>query len=130
MVEIFLNEREKQNVQDYAVPIQDNSISTKLLSLFWIIVAKLFPSNVAPNVISLSGLLCLMQAWYLCINYIDDYPRTVTVISFLLVFAWQTFDGVSRIHAHNVRNEYALVEFFKEVCDNIGCVFLMATLCE
>ena len=115
MVDIFLSDREKQNVQDYDVPVQDNSISTKLLFYFWNLIAKLFPANVAPNVISLAGLLCLMQAWYLTINYIDYYPRAVTVGSMILVFAWQTFDGVSRIHAKNVRNEYALVEYFKEV---------------
>jgi hypothetical protein len=50
---------------------------------------------VAPNVLSLAGLLCLMQGYYLCYMYMDVYPRLVTSAAFFLILCYQTLDAIA-----------------------------------
>ena len=107
------------------------------------------PPNVAPNVLSLAGLLSLIHAYYLCYMYMDTYPRLISAAAVLLAFAFQTLDAIDGRHAKITRNgcvflqvvfpnftltlPYArspIGELFAHVCDSLGAVFLMLTLCS
>jgi len=57
--------------------------------------ARLVPVYVAPNVLSLAGLLCLMQGYYLCFMYMELYPRLVTSATFFLILCYQTLDATA-----------------------------------
>eukprot|EP01119_Soliformovum_irregulare_P010063 TRINITY_DN2448_c0_g1_i1.p1 TRINITY_DN2448_c0_g1~~TRINITY_DN2448_c0_g1_i1.p1 ORF type:complete len:502 (-),score=132.29 TRINITY_DN2448_c0_g1_i1:197-1702(-) len=129
-IDIFLNANQKQYFLDYSYQKLDLSISTRILYPFWVLLAKLFPPNVAPNVLPLAGVISLIQAWYLSYNYIDLYPTPVSLAATFLIFAYFTLDGVVPIHAKNIRNESSLVAFFKEVADNVAVVFVILTICE
>lgn len=82
--DFLLTEPEKENFSHYTEEIEDNSISSKILSPLWEAIANLVPGSVAPNVLSLAGLLCTIQAFYLCLSYMTSNPRLVCVAAGLL----------------------------------------------
>jgi len=61
-----LTEVEKDRFASYTTHTYDKSLSSKLMAPLWERVASCLPEELAPNMISVAGLLCLVQAWYLC----------------------------------------------------------------
>eukprot|EP01094_Clydonella_sp_ATCC50884_P005021 TRINITY_DN14001_c0_g1_i1.p1 TRINITY_DN14001_c0_g1~~TRINITY_DN14001_c0_g1_i1.p1 ORF type:complete len:527 (+),score=160.47 TRINITY_DN14001_c0_g1_i1:98-1582(+) len=108
--------------------VDDHSITTMLLTPFWNWVVHKVPSNVAPNVLSLAGLLCLMQAYYYTSMYSTSHPHLVTCAAFFLILCYQTLDAIAGKHAVCIMNESALVDLFTYSCSTIGAVFLSMTI--
>jgi hypothetical protein len=77
----LLTEAEKERFSHYVDNTEDSSLSSKILWPFWNAVARLVPQSVAPNLISLAGLLCTIQAFYLCFSYYDTSATLVSVVS-------------------------------------------------
>lgn len=126
----FFTPSEKDNLEKWVYHATDNSISTKLLNPFWNFIASLIPDDVAPNTLSLAGLLCLLQSYYLTYLYGDIYPSMVCLLSALLFFVYQTLDAVDGKHARRTQNSTPLGELFDHVCDNIGIVFIVMTVTQ
>uniref|UniRef100_A0A7S1PGS5 Cytidyltransferase-like domain-containing protein n=1 Tax=Percolomonas cosmopolitus TaxID=63605 RepID=A0A7S1PGS5_9EUKA len=126
---IFLSPTEKLNLTTWSYSFDDISISTRVLTPFWDFCAYLVPDNVAPNLLSLSGLLCVLHAYYLCYRYMDDYPSAVSICAMLLIFMYQTLDAIDGKHARRIRNASPLGELFDHSCDAISCVFVALTVC-
>jgi hypothetical protein len=88
----FLTPPEKGNVSRFTTRIEDRSITSKVLAPFWDYVAQFVPDHVAPNVLSVSGLMCLVHAYYLCYMYmvrptsLHSSPPLNISISFLQFF--------------------------------------------
>lgn len=130
-IDPILSSNTKNNISKWKYKSIDNSISTKLLTPFWnFSLQNLVPLDVAPNILTLSGLLCLIYAWYISYLYIDIYPTVVTIASVILVYAYQTFDALDGKQARRTGNSSPLGELFDHMCDNIGVVFLVLTLCN
>ncbi|KAL6068247.1 Choline/ethanolamine phosphotransferase (CEPT) [Balamuthia mandrillaris] len=128
----FLTEPQRANVERWKTNsgLIDNSISTKVLTPFWDRVAQLVPDEVAPNVLSLAGALCLLHAWYVSHLYLEEHPQAVSALVFLLMFAYQTLDAIDGRHARRIRNDSPLGELFDNVCDMVGSVFLVLAVCN
>ncbi len=107
----------------------DQSLSTKILSPFWEAVALVVPSNVAPNVLTLAGLLCTIQAFYLCYSYMATHSRLVTVAAAALVFAYQTLDALDGIQARRTSNASPVGALWDHACDNVAIVFVSLVGC-
>ena len=105
------------------------SLSTKILSPFWEAVAHVVPSNVAPNVLTLAGLLCTIQAFYLCYSYMAARPQLVTVAAAALVFAYQTLDALDGIQARRTSNASPVGALWDHACDNVAIVFVSLVGC-
>jgi cytidyltransferase-like protein len=129
-VDLFLTQIEKANIANWQPKFEDRSITTRLLSPFWDWIVRYVPGNVAPNVLTLSGLLCLVHAYYLCFMYMDLFPRTISIIAVFLAFASQTLDAIDGRHARITRNESPIGELFALCCDNVGAVFFMLIVCS
>lgn len=127
---IFLSPSEKINLTNWNYSCTDNSITTRILTPFWNFIASLIPVNVAPNLLSLSGLLCVLHAFYLCYRYMDFYPRAVSIAAMILIFMYQTLDAIDGKHARKTGNASPLGELFDHACDNISCAFVALTLCS
>lgn len=61
---LFLREHEKRNVAEWASSVEDRSISTRLMDPIWDRLVTLIPKTVAPNVISLASLVCVLHSYY------------------------------------------------------------------
>ena len=83
----FFTPNEKENLEKWNYQVIDNSISTKLLTPFWNWAVTLIPEDVAPNILSLAGLLCILQSYYLTYLCGASYPSYhIVIIGFLFLF--------------------------------------------
>eukprot|EP01087_Luapelamoeba_hula_P012593 TRINITY_DN3514_c0_g1_i4.p1 TRINITY_DN3514_c0_g1~~TRINITY_DN3514_c0_g1_i4.p1 ORF type:complete len:339 (-),score=29.30 TRINITY_DN3514_c0_g1_i4:142-1023(-) len=128
-VELFLTDAEKDRVSKWESKSEDQSLATRILNPFWDAVVKQVPIHVAPNVLSIAGVLCLIQAYYLCYVYMPMYPRAVSIAVVLLALIFQTLDAIDGKHATATKNRSPVGELFSQACDNVGAAFLMLTLC-
>ena len=65
----FLTAAEKRNVAEYDIAPSRESLTTRTLRPLRDWLVSWVPAEVAPNVLSLSALLCVVQAWYVCTLY-------------------------------------------------------------
>lgn len=126
----FFTPNEKENLEKWNYQVIDNSISTKLLTAFWNWAVTLIPEDVAPNILSLAGLLCILQSYYLTYLCGASYPGITTLLSAVLLFAYQTLDAIDGKHARITLNSSPIGELFDHACDNIGIVFIVLTITE
>mmetsp|Transcript_11113 Transcript_11113/g.34070 ORF Transcript_11113/g.34070 Transcript_11113/m.34070 type:complete len:556 (+) Transcript_11113:114-1781(+) len=129
MVNLFLEEKEKQNVKEWTYNVVDNSISTKLLGPLWNYLVLLVPHTIAPNLLSLAGLLCILHAFYIVITLIDTpYRAFAAGAAGALIFIYQNLDAIDGKHARQTGNSSPLGELFDHACDNVGVVFIILTI--
>mmetsp|Transcript_17469 Transcript_17469/g.28234 ORF Transcript_17469/g.28234 Transcript_17469/m.28234 type:complete len:498 (-) Transcript_17469:1105-2598(-) len=127
---MLLTEIEKENFASYETVVYDKSFTRRIMEPFWGFVARFIPDDVAPNMISLAALLCLIQAWYLCFTQGEEYPKVTTGMAIFLIFMFWTLDAVDSKHATRIGNDSSLTEFFDHMCSSVGTIFLTLTLCQ
>ena len=129
----LLKEDELDNLchkYDLSLHARDNSICSRLLSPLWRLGAKaIIPADVSPNALSLSALVCLLQATYSCYYFYEDQPKYTAIAAGLLIFAFWTLDSVDWIHAERVGSNTALTLVFDSFCSSVGTVFLTVIVC-
>jgi cytidyltransferase-like protein len=92
-------------------------------------MALLVPASVAPNVISLAGLICTIQAFHLCYRYYHNSPTLISCVAIALVFAYQQLDALDGIQARRTMNASPVGALWDHACDNIGIVFVALVGC-
>jgi cytidyltransferase-like protein len=122
---MFLNNRDLDNLSKWKYSVEDNSITTEYSTPSWRYLTGFMPISVAPNIISLVGLLCTLYSYYLCYYYLDSYPVLVPILSALLIFMYFNLDAVDGMHARKTNNGSPMGELFDHACDNITVVFLV-----
>eukprot|EP01103_Thecamoeba_quadrilineata_P006136 TRINITY_DN15861_c0_g1_i1.p1 TRINITY_DN15861_c0_g1~~TRINITY_DN15861_c0_g1_i1.p1 ORF type:complete len:495 (+),score=67.58 TRINITY_DN15861_c0_g1_i1:183-1667(+) len=127
--DLFLTRIQKKHFENYSNKEPDHSFSSVIFSRYWDFVVSLIPVDVAPNVLSIAGLICNLQAFYLCFMYMDIHPRIVCAAALFLTFAYQTLDSIDGRHAIRTGNNSSLGELFAKSCSNVGVVFMPLTLC-
>lgn len=126
---LFFTIQQQDKFSKYCHEVVDGSLISNLFKPAWRRLSKQVPVYVAPNVLNLAALVCLLQAFYLCLMYMDELPRTVSVVSMLLLLSYHTLDSVSGFHARAIGNDSPLGELFQYSCSNIGVVFTAAIMC-
>mmetsp|Transcript_22008 Transcript_22008/g.38995 ORF Transcript_22008/g.38995 Transcript_22008/m.38995 type:complete len:497 (+) Transcript_22008:215-1705(+) len=127
---MILSPGELANFADYETVVVDKSASKRLFQPVFKFVARQVPEDVAPNLISLTAMMCLVQAWYLSYTNGDAYPKETTAIAIVLILLFWTLDAVDSIHARNIGNDSSLTEFVDHMCSSVGTIFLVLTLCQ
>lgn len=130
-LELFLNAPQKYAFGQWKEEIRDRSLSGFMTRPFFNFVARFIPSNVAPNVLSLFGLMTLGQAWYIMDWYGEDYPTISAWLAVVAILSFFVADGITNIHADHIRQRTALGELFKYSCSCASTVFLtiLTTYC-
>jgi hypothetical protein len=123
MNDVFLTPTEKDTFSHWVDRTTDDTLSSMILGPLFNFIASLIPDNVAPNVLSLAGLLCLIHAWYLVSLYIAVYPFSTSVVAILLIASQLIFDGIDGRHAKNTMQDSPLGELFAHSCNLVGYVF-------
>jgi choline-phosphate cytidylyltransferase len=128
--DIFLSKPEKERLRKWQYSVEDKSITTVLFNPFWNWLVKFVPNSVAPNILSLAGLISVLYAYHISHNYLNYYPKLVSITSVLLVFLYMNLDAIDGKHARNIKNSSPLGELFDHSCDNIGLVFMILIFCN
>lgn len=108
----------------------DDSISSKLLMPYWNTVVLLFPSWVAPNVITFLGLLCVVAAFLLVAvpdpSFSGFCPdERVYFVAAVLFWCYQTLDAVDGKQARRTNSSSALGELWDHGVDSIAIGLLV-----
>ena len=88
-----------------------------------------FPPEVAPNILTLAGFLCVLHATYLTYTTYGVHPHLTTFINICLLFAYQTLDALDGKQARKIKNSSPLGELFDHVCDSLSVVFIILIVC-
>lgn len=126
----FLTEAEKQQLTEWKQTPNDDSVTAKLLKPLRDLALQYCSSTVAPNVLSLTALLCVVQSWYLFQNHGQSHPFAVGVASVCLGIVFWVLSAIAPIHALNEGQDTTVTELFGHACDNISTVFLIVVFCE
>ena len=127
-LELFLTPSEKAAFSKWNEVVRDKSLVSKAgrSSFEWL--ATKVPSTVSPNTITLSGLVMLVQAWYVCHAYGTAYPVATTWLAVVFVILFFGTSHVSGYHADRIRQHTPLSDLFKYACDSGSTVFLALLL--
>ncbi|CAN3355963.1 choline/ethanolaminephosphotransferase 1 [Diutina catenulata] len=125
---IFIPKDKLENLKLYKYSSVDHSIITKyVLKSWWNNFVKIFPLSMAPNAITLLGLMWIVVDLFI-VFYYDPYldqpsPRWVYFFYALCLFMYQTFDGCDGCHARRTGQSGPLGELFDHSIDAINTTF-------
>ena len=130
-LELFLTPSEKATFSNWKEELNDKSLTHWLTRDLFYTLSSYIPDTVAPNVVTLAGLLCLGQAWYITNIYGEDYPKACTWFSVLNIFLFFLTNSMETYHADRIRQRTALGELFMYSCNSCSTVFLaiLTTYC-
>lgn len=122
---LFIPTNKLENLKLYKYSSEDHSlISRYILKKWWNSFVRIFPLDMAPNVITLLGLFFII-ANLLCVFYYDPYlnttsPRWCYFFYAFGLFMYQTFDGCDGCHARRTQQSGPLGELFDHSIDAIN----------
>ncbi|KAK7051503.1 hypothetical protein VNI00_004477 [Paramarasmius palmivorus] len=114
------------NLKKYAYKGVDKSLTSKyILNPFWTWFVTLWPTSVAPNTITLSGLSIVIFNFLTLLYYDPGYtgielPRWVYFSFAIGLFAYQSFDAIDGKQARRTGMAGPLGEMFDHGCDAIN----------
>lgn len=123
-LELFLTPHEKATFAVWKENVADRSLTHRATKGSFDRLVKLVPPNVSPNLLSLVGLCCLGQAWYVTHHYGLYLPMSCTWFALGNVLVMFVTNSLDSMHAEKIRQRTALVELFKYSCDCCTTVFL------
>ena len=119
----------------YRYQSEDHSIvSNYVLKPFWRAFAKIFPTWMAPNVVTLLG-LCFIIINVITTLYYDpqlnvETPRWTYYSYSLGLFLYQTFDACDGMHARRTGQSGPLGELFDHCIDSINTTLSLFPFCS
>lgn len=127
---IFIPQSAIVHLDEYRYQSEDRSLTTKyILKPFWLKFERIFPIWMAPNMVTLLGLLFIIVS-DLLVFYFDPYydtvsPNWVYFYHAIAVFMYQTFDACDGIHARRTGQSSPLGELFDHCCDSINTTLMV-----
>lgn len=118
-----------ENLKLYKYSSEDHSyISKYVLKRFWNWFTTLFPLDMAPNLITLLGLVFIIVSVFV-VAYYDPYldspsPSWCYFLHAFNLFMYQTFDGCDGCHARRTGQSGPLGELFDHSIDAINTTLL------
>ncbi|CCH58962.1 hypothetical protein TBLA_0B01190 [Henningerozyma blattae CBS 6284] len=131
----FIPQSAINNLKNYKYQSEDHSlISQYVLGPFWRKTATIFPRNMAPNLITLSGFAFILINDITVLYYdptLTQSSPTWTFYSYALgLFLYQTFDACDGLHARRIGQSGPLGELFDHCIDSINTTLSMLPFCS
>ncbi|XP_050186834.1 ethanolaminephosphotransferase 1 isoform X2 [Myiozetetes cayanensis] len=118
--------------------VDSNPLSLYVMHPFWNTIVKIFPTWLAPNLITFSGFLLLVFNFFLMAYFDPDFyasapdhqhvPNGVWIVVGLLNFMAYTLDGVDGKQARRTNSSTPLGELFDHGLDSWACVYFVVTV--
>lgn len=88
---------------------------------FWVPLSEKLPKNIAPNIVTLTGLVFGASGIFLCVFLSGDFrhpvPRWANILSILGILIYQTLDALDGKQARRTGSSSPLGELFDHGCD-------------
>lgn len=98
VIELFLTPSEKMNFSEWVEVVNDKSVINRLIDPIFKKLCVFVPERIAPNALTLTGILAVVQAWYFCVSYIEFAPRFCAGATILGVCIYWTMHGLDSKH--------------------------------
>lgn len=128
----YVSDKGIENLQLYKYSGVENSLCARLfMNDFWEFVVSKVPTWIAPNVLTLSGLIFISIAGILSMIYSPTYTEVIpswVIFSYvILIFLYQTADNIDGKQARRTKSGSPLGELFDHGVDAIvmGVVAMM-----
>lgn len=122
---IFIPTNKLENLRLYKYSLEDHSIILRyVLKKWWNYFVHIFPLLMAPNAITLLGLMWVVASLFVVFYYDpylnQDLPSWCYFFYALCLFMYQTFDGCDGCHARRTGQLGPLGELFDHCVDAIN----------
>ncbi|ERE67376.1 ethanolaminephosphotransferase 1 [Cricetulus griseus] len=118
--------------------LDTNPLSLYIMHPFWNTIVKVFPTWLAPNLITFSGFLLVVFNFLLLTYFDPDFyasapghkhvPDWVWIVVGILNFVAYTLDGVDGKQARRTNSSTPLGELFDHGLDSWSCVYFVVTV--
>ncbi|KAF7680968.1 Choline/ethanolaminephosphotransferase 1 [Astathelohania contejeani] len=128
-----LSGSEKEMLKNYKYNCEDHSfIANHILKYYWTWISKFFPSWIAPNLITLMGLVCMIISMMVTILFdpmlIGKGGRLLPLSNGILLFMYSTFDNVDGKQARRTGEMTPLGQLMDHGVDSLCCFFSLIGL--
>ena len=128
----YLHEQDLKSLDTYVYHGADYTLIEKLLNPFWTWFASFFPDSMAPNMITLIGLVINLSA-SITVLYHDPTlegkaPSWVYCLASFALVTYLNFDCADGKQARRLNASSPLGQLFDHGCDAINEVFILVTL--
>lgn len=105
-----------------------------MLNPFWVTVVELLPMKMAPNAVTLLGLICLAGSYSTMLYYdmtMTQYlPRWTYLAVALGIFLFQTLDAIDGKQARRTNSSSPLGQLFDHGCDAVSWTITNMSVCS
>lgn len=122
----MLTETQLSSLKNWRYKVVDNSILSKHFQNIWNYQVRFIPSYVHPNLISLSGFLCVLYSYILTLRFSTNPFLVLATIA--LTMSYTNLDSIDGKHARRTGNSSPIGELFDHALDNISMVMLILAL--
>eukprot|EP01060_Flectonema_neradi_P011799 TRINITY_DN18788_c0_g1_i1.p1 TRINITY_DN18788_c0_g1~~TRINITY_DN18788_c0_g1_i1.p1 ORF type:complete len:536 (+),score=39.64 TRINITY_DN18788_c0_g1_i1:106-1713(+) len=129
----FWSDIEKDSVLSYkdVGEVWGNStLIERMLRPVMQMIANTVPDTIAPNVLTLAGLVTLLHGAYISHKHSESFPVATAVLCAILVTAYYVFDAIDGLHAVRIRNRSNIGLLLVSAVNSCAPVMLTVILCR
>eukprot|EP01083_Nonionella_stella_P300690 1027936_1 len=129
----IITEEGRKHILNHKYVSGTQSFTQPIFNIWWEFVVQFVPDCIAPNVLTLTGLILQLMAFF-TYAYLDPTLSGTYIgfwayiFLFLCLFWYQTLDAIDGKHARNTKNSSPLGQLFDHGCDalimNVTVVFV------
>lgn len=123
-----LNEKQLKRLKEHSYSSCGNTILDPYMQVWWEWVVQRLPYWLAPNCMTLAGLLIVIATAIIFIIYSpdakQDIPPWLLVMGALSIFIYQTLDACDGKQARRTQTQSQLGELFDHGCDSLSTIFI------
>lgn len=120
--------RQLDCIESHKYSSEGSSLLEPFFQPFWQRIVDFVPRNVAPNLLTVVGLLCnvlpSLLMFVLSNGARNQCPRVCYLLCGLGLFVYQTLDAIDGKQARRTNSSSPLGELFDHGCDAISCVLI------
>jgi len=129
----ILSDRELKKLKEHKYSASCSSLLDPIMQKYWNWFVTLCPMWVAPNLITMVGLVInivtsLVLVWY-CPTATERAPWWTTLSAAIGLFLYQTLDAIDGKQARRTGTACPLGELFDHGCDSLSTVFVSLASC-
>ncbi|VUZ53512.1 unnamed protein product [Hymenolepis diminuta] len=121
------------NLKEHKYSSKGSSVSEKYFQVFWCSLVPYIPKRIAPNTLTLTGLILNTLSVLILLYYSPDLksnvPSWALVLAAVCIFIYQTLDALDGKHARETNTASPLGELFDHGCDAVASIFVPLCLC-
>lgn len=125
---LVLNEKQFKRLKEHCYSSCGTTILDSYMQHWWEWVVKHLPYWLAPNLMTLAGLIVVILTTILFMIYSpdakQDMPPWLLLLGALSIFIYQTLDACDGKQARRTQTQSQLGELFDHGCDSLSTIFI------